>query len=545
MNGTLHEALEKLIEEAEQVVESSSPQGRKIRCLGRDLELVRPGVLFYGFYNHGKSTIINALLGVEKAEVRDAPCTDRVSAYRWQNIDLYDSAGIDAPIAHEEVTNEHLARFQAVAFVISTAGGSEEERTIREIERLLLWKKDLLIILNNKSGLDFSKPDEQKQAIAEMARLRDALFNRVSWPDNRRPRIILVNARTALKARLENKPALYAMSGMPDVEQSLREVFDRANGGRLLTPIIERLDRWLDETEKELTGAQSNRNERLSEMLNDLAKLRRTRADLMRCFTADLSGMIGHFTGRFVARVEQGESLEPEMDKYIHTAGQLLQRRLQDAADDLGVTLDTERTGFDRCAEDSRSYGTADFSGSREPRADSKRSGTEFQSSSRDLVRRLDPAHVGDAIRSQQGAEAIRSVLLKLRSAGIPGIKGRWTFTLTRWSKDLARGVGSFVQVALMVWQYREAQRAQKEYEDMMIRRHQAVVAEMQGVVQHLQTTVLNQAFEELREAFRPAEVELESCRSDAQEGSNAAQQALLVVARLRDELDRLKNSFT
>ena len=41
-------------------------------------------VMLYGAYNAGKSTLINALIGQEKATVNDIPTTDTVDYYDWQ-----------------------------------------------------------------------------------------------------------------------------------------------------------------------------------------------------------------------------------------------------------------------------------------------------------------------------------------------------------------------------------------------------------------------------------------------------------------------------
>ena len=69
------------------------------------LDFDKPKVMVYGIYNSGKSTLINALMRQEVAEMADRPMTNQISEFDRNEYVLVDSPGIDAPIAHEMVTN--------------------------------------------------------------------------------------------------------------------------------------------------------------------------------------------------------------------------------------------------------------------------------------------------------------------------------------------------------------------------------------------------------------------------------------------------------
>lgn len=112
----------------------------------------QPIVMVYGVYNAGKSTLINALLGEERAEVGDVPKTDRVDAYQMGDVTILDTPGIDAPAEHEQISREQLAKTDAVIFVLCSDGVLEELSTYQEIEKILRADKPMLVVINNKNG---------------------------------------------------------------------------------------------------------------------------------------------------------------------------------------------------------------------------------------------------------------------------------------------------------------------------------------------------------------------------------------------------------
>ena len=68
----------------------------------------QPRIMVYGYYNAGKSTLLNALMGEVKAEMADRPLTAKVDEYEWNGYTLLDTPGIDAPIEHEDIANSEL-----------------------------------------------------------------------------------------------------------------------------------------------------------------------------------------------------------------------------------------------------------------------------------------------------------------------------------------------------------------------------------------------------------------------------------------------------
>ena len=64
-----------------------------------------PSLMFYGIYNAGKSSVLNAIFGEEVASVNDIPETHSVTKHDWRNYTLVDTPGLNAPVeGDEEVT---------------------------------------------------------------------------------------------------------------------------------------------------------------------------------------------------------------------------------------------------------------------------------------------------------------------------------------------------------------------------------------------------------------------------------------------------------
>ena len=164
-----------------------------------------PTLMIYGIYNAGKSTLVNALFGErEKAKTSDVPETSIVQAYDYKGYTIYDTPGINAPREHEEVTEEHLKKCELVLFVIGNIGSFEDRYIYEKIANIIIAKKPILIVLNNKAK---HSPTSQ-ELINEINRVNENLskicdeFGIVNAELN--VDIITVDALDALDGKVEN-----------------------------------------------------------------------------------------------------------------------------------------------------------------------------------------------------------------------------------------------------------------------------------------------------------------------------------------------------
>ena len=72
------------------------------------LKKITPSLMFYGVYNAGKSSLLNAIFGELKASVADIPETHKVTYYKWKSFDLVDTPGVNGPEEDFKISKPEL-----------------------------------------------------------------------------------------------------------------------------------------------------------------------------------------------------------------------------------------------------------------------------------------------------------------------------------------------------------------------------------------------------------------------------------------------------
>jgi GTPase SAR1 family protein len=168
-------------------------------------------VMLYGAYNAGKSTLVNALLGQEKAQVNDIPTTDAIDCYDWNGYRLLDTPGVNAPIEHEKTTMEQIKRTQVMLFVIRDGDFDSKDLYERLFEMIKL-KKKVFIVLNHQLTSEYDKAIAYQKVI-EILCHKSSTYG-VSDEDVKQVNVLLINVKTALTGRLKgDHPKLLEHSG--------------------------------------------------------------------------------------------------------------------------------------------------------------------------------------------------------------------------------------------------------------------------------------------------------------------------------------------
>ena len=166
-------------------------------------------IMLYGAYNAGKSTLVNAILGEEKAKVEDIPTTDSVDYYNWNGMKLLDTPGVNAPIQHQEITETELTRSSVILFVIRE-GDLDSKDVYDRLINLLLRNKKIFIVLNHQLQ------NQEKMKIIDYVRdilVRKAIEQNIQPNKLESIGIIAMNLRSALNGRLSSNEKLLSHSG--------------------------------------------------------------------------------------------------------------------------------------------------------------------------------------------------------------------------------------------------------------------------------------------------------------------------------------------
>lgn len=230
------------------------------------LKVDKPKVMVYGVYNSGKSTLINSLLREEKAEVAARPQTDVVTEYPHGNYILMDAPGVDAPIAHEEVTNAHLNQCHVILFVMSSRGGFESVENYKRLLDLIEKNIPFIIVLNERSvGLRADMSPEEKQAVMnqhtrDINGAKEKIIQnlvKLSGDKNiiKKYEVISLDAKKAWTAVEKNKPALYEKSNVNILELRLNNLlFEKETVEKLFIQPLLNLKNAMNTFEQKLMG---------------------------------------------------------------------------------------------------------------------------------------------------------------------------------------------------------------------------------------------------------------------------------------------------
>lgn len=322
-----------LYEEVDGLCETYNPQAvASIRELSRAKKAqAGASIMVYGVYNAGKSTLINALLGQELAAVADVPETARVQGYRWGDFEVLDTPGIDAPLEHEAITREQLVQSDVVIFVVNPLGVVEEEKTLDVLLELVLAGKMIFLVLNCKSRFD----------PIDLARIKDELSERIQQKAGNQKvlghiPIVEVNARSALKAKLENKQNLLNSSGFPKFESDLAGFFASVEQKAIVARVATELRSFLDATVAELDKHQDQAAiKRLDAFYGEIARREIDIRHGLKSLIEAKAAFVGKST--ITALNQNIDGAQGKIEQLIGQANEQICSELEDALTRLGL----------------------------------------------------------------------------------------------------------------------------------------------------------------------------------------------------------------
>jgi len=216
-----------------------------VRLMDEKIHDTRPSIIVYGIYNHGKSTLVNALLGEKAAKTANRPTTDTVDQYHWKGYSICDTPGIDAPIEHEAIAEKKLHESEVVLFVLES-GSMEIAKVWDAIASMIRRGQHVCLIVNDRTDC-MSRPQEYTRLKdAYLYHLQEALAQ--DSGDISKVEVFFVNAYAAQKAKLENKLRLLDASGLPVLEAHLEKFFAALPVGEFVKTLERNLSDLLTRT---------------------------------------------------------------------------------------------------------------------------------------------------------------------------------------------------------------------------------------------------------------------------------------------------------
>lgn len=434
MNNPMKNLLEK-VEKTIPLLEKYSPNGNAASVLTeirQSVETESLNIMLYGAYNAGKSSLINALVGSEVAAVGDIPTTDQVDVIDWNGFSLLDTPGVNAPIEHQETTEEQIKRCSLFLFVIREGDHDSKDIYARLFDLLKRGKK-VFVVLNHEIvdnadlATALARVTHNLFSKADDCGVADAALNEVE--------IFPMNVKTAFKAKQKDSEALLTHSGYPDFFNAFSFwTAKHDNETQQLKQLQNHVDEvWfaplLDVLAKGVGGEQDATLGRLQKAREILENEKRL---LVNSAYQQIKKEVNLVRGEVSAVLESGgneaeliSAIQQVFDPVAQAVGEWLEEEIQTLNSQLALAV-----GFEGCD------------------LDAEVDGNPFMGNVSGLTKKL---------LKEVDKDALHKLLLAGRKLKIPWLKGRWTTTLEKWA---GRGV-IVLQAAIALWEVYDASNEQ------------------------------------------------------------------------------------
>lgn len=300
------------------------------------LNKINPSLMFYGVYNSGKSTLLNAIFGELKASVADIPETHKVTYYRWKNFDLVDTPGVNGPLKDFKISKLELEKHDIIMFVIDDSDSFDSMFVAEEIVDIISNKKPLIIVLNEKQS-------EDEKVVND---IRNKLYQNVKVQANKRGlhnveqkyEFISINAKLAFIGKSKQKEAFIKKSNISNLEilisrhlKEIDEIKMLKNPIRLIKNLI---DNIISKTDEELKNIDKNKSSELSSKLNDIKNEILTESQL------NIRSQIRRYNELIYNNVISGNDISTLQKDLADKINEIFVRELNQFASDLDITLD-------------------------------------------------------------------------------------------------------------------------------------------------------------------------------------------------------------
>lgn len=306
----LQKELEKLIYEVNQ-----ASYLEKLQNIKSTLEKSKPSLMFYGIYNAGKSTLLNAIFGKDVASVNDIPETHKVTLYKWGEYTLADTPGLNGPPEDEVITKAEIGRHDIIMFVIDDSDNFDSDVITKKIIEILETKKPCIIVINRKN-------DSNKEVILAIKAKMNQNIQTLSSVA-REFEFVDVDAKIALKAKKEEKQLLLAKSNIQELEHCISKKLTSIDSVQMLRVPLELMIELCSEIQNTLKNEIEDEN---SKSLYQLKKtLFQLKEQLRQEFEISLNRMIAQYEQEIYFQASTNRQENIREDVYEKQIQELIQ----------------------------------------------------------------------------------------------------------------------------------------------------------------------------------------------------------------------------
>lgn len=280
------------------------------------LQKYTPSLMFYGVYNAGKSSLINALVGKEIAKVGDVPTTASIQRIDWNGFTLVDTPGIVANDEHTEIAEQEIKRNDIILFVVDDLGTFENIAVSAAILKIIQTGKPLVVVINQKEasveGAYSTKIRTQvmKKIIENIKTM--AVKQGVKNPEaiTQSFDILSVNAKAAFAAKAQYEvdseafKLFWKASEIEDLMSLIERQLRKSEGINLIKPAIMILKENIEGTVEQLEAEIATGTDEVYH--NSLRKIEKNKANLYKNIVLMGKNEINAYGEKIYAQVMQG-----------------------------------------------------------------------------------------------------------------------------------------------------------------------------------------------------------------------------------------------
>ncbi|MGV8805819.1 MAG: GTPase [Polaromonas sp.] len=520
-----------------------APAQELVSFVARRASDATPVVMVFGIYNAGKSTLLNALIGEERAAVADRPETSVVTSYEWNGFKLLDTPGIDAPAEHERVSREQLSESDVVLFILSTNGSFDEKSIYDELINIVVAEKPVMVIVNNKDS--YSESDINYRVIYEkIVSNIDAAGHAKGLSDlSKKVSVRLVNAELALKGKLSNKHNLIAASGLPALARDIETMLRQTGAHEVAATLRQRVLRLIDAALAKLNSMETHIDARL--ITEHQTVVRGEKERVLAAVTSAVRRAAVGFSSAFHFAVEARDesAMQAAMQAAVTATTQAMEREITAAGatlSALGASLaDIESI---RVATDA----TARQFKSRASHENQKQGESQADSFILDNMKNF-ASKVGKE-SAEKATQAATKAALQLTKEWIPSLmKGTGAKTIEKMAGNAGRFagkaapfIGPVIDTVRGIYDYYQETKKQEEYLQAMQRQARALADHVDQTTENLQAELIDAC----RVVVMPVFLPIEKALADQANGLAREHQSFVADRQSLDVLKlRLENA--